>query len=155
MHKLIREPQINRKRNIIQLTCIFLIVTVVSTCFSCAPKNPATIASRVAEDWASSNVDGVSKSIAGLIANNNPLIEMAVSKTISQQINQRIAWEYSLPEKLAEERYKVVATAYSVIELPLLGNYRVSVNHNLEIDTRQKKVIDAEMDAGSFAIREL
>jgi len=121
-------------------------------CF-CAPKDPAVIASEVAEEWTSTNVDSVSKNIANLVANDNPLVEKAIALSIANKINDRISWEYSPPQKLAEEQYAVVATAYSEIELPLLGNYRVSVNYNLEIDTKLKQVMAANMDASSFAIR--
>jgi hypothetical protein len=142
----------NRKGKIIQLASIFLVITVISIFFCCAPKDPAVIAIEVAEEWASNNVNDVSKNIAGLVANSNPLIEAAVAMALGQQINQKMSWEYSNPQKLAEERYGLVATAYSEIELPLLGSYKVSVNYNLEIDTKLKQVISANMDASSFAI---
>jgi hypothetical protein len=143
------------RRQIVQIAYSLLLTGVMSILFCCAPQDPAVIASKVAQEWASNNVDGVSRSIAGLVDNSNPLIERAVSMTIAKQINQRIAWEYSPPEKLAEERYEVVATAYSEVELPLLGNYRVSVNYTLEIDTKLKQVIDANMEVSSFAIKKL
>jgi len=47
----------------------------------------------------------------------------------------------------------VIATAYSEIEMPLLGIHGVSVNYNLEIDTEQKQVLSADIDASSFALR--
>ena len=143
----------NHKGKIIRITSVFLFITVLSIFYSCAPKNPADIASKVAEEWASSNVDDVSRSIAGLIVNSNPLVEAAVGMAIAKEINQRIAWEYSHPQKLAEERYEVVTTAYAEIELPLLGRYKVSVNYNLEIDTKHKQVIGADVDVSSFALR--
>jgi len=146
----------NHKGETIQVTSVFLCIIVTSMfCCCCAPKDPASIASKVAEEWASNNVDGVSRSIAGLVANSNPLIETAIAMTIAKRINQRIAWEYSPPHKLAEDRYEVVTTAYSEIELPLLGSYRVSLNYNLEIDTDLKQVIGTNMDASSFAMSKL
>ena len=47
----------------------------------------------------------------------------------------------------------VVATAYAVIELPLPGDYRISVNYNLEIETKNKKVMNSTIDTGSFAMQ--
>jgi hypothetical protein len=138
---------------IIRFTYIILFITVVSVLCCCAPKDPAEIANKLAQEWASNNVDSVSSSIANLVANNNPLVEKAITMVIAKEINQRIAWEYSQPQKLAEQQYKVVATASSAIELPLLGSYKVSVNYNLEIDIKQKQVTSANIDAGSFAMR--
>ena len=143
----------NHKRKFIQITSVLLFISVISIFFCCAPKDPAVIASKVAEEWTSNNVDGVSRSIANLVTNSNPLVETAIAMAIEKEINQRIAWEYSHPQKLAEERYEVITTAYTEIELPLLGSYRVSLNYNLEIDTKHKQVIDAKMDVSSFAMR--
>jgi len=143
----------NHRRKIIQITAVFLFITVISMFFCCAPKDPAVIASKVAEEWTANNVDGVSRGIASLVANSNPLVKTAIAMAIEKQINQRIAWEYSHPQKLAEEQYEVITTAYTEIELPLLGNYKVSVNYNLEIDTKHKQVTDANMDVSSFAMR--
>ena len=143
----------NQKGKIIGFTSVFLFIMIICLFCCCAPKDPADIARKVAEEWASNNVDDVSRSVAGLIVDSSPLFEKAVAMAIEKAINQRIAWEYSHPKKLAEERYEVVTTAYAEIEFPLLGSYRVSVNYDLEIDTRQKQVISADMDVGSFALR--
>jgi len=142
----------NHKRKIAQGTYIFLFITIISVFFCCTPEEPAEIASTLAKEWTLKNVDSVSRSIAGLVANSNPLIETAITMVIAKEINQRITWQYSQPEKLAEERYRVVITASSKMEIPLLGSYKVSVNYNLEIDTRSRQVTSANIDAGSFAM---
>ena len=136
------------------LVLVLFLISLISVFLCCAPEDPADAALEVAKNWSSSNVNGISKNIAGMVAGSNPLIEAAVSASIGQQINQKISWEYSVPQKLAEERYRVIATAYSEIELPLLGKYRISVNYNLEINTGQKQVISANIDPGSFAMRQ-
>ena len=143
----------NHNGKIIQITSILLCIILASIFCRCAPKDQANIASKLAQDWASNNVDSVSKSIASLVVNNNPLLQTVIGTAITKEINQRIAWEYSHPRKLAEERYEVIATAYAVIELPLLGSYKISVNYNLEIDTKNKKIISSNIDAGSFAMK--
>lgn len=145
----------NHKRQIIRITSVFLFIAVISVFFCCAPKDPADIASKVAKEWTSNNVNDVSRGMASLIANSNPLVETAIAMGIGKEINQRIAWEYSQPQKLAEERYQVVTTAYTELELPLLGSYKISVNYNLEVDTKNKQVIGANMDVSSFAMKKL
>ena len=140
------------KVKITQFTYVFLFIAIVSIFCCCAPKDPADIASKLAQDWASSNINSISRSIAGLVSKNNPLIETAVTMAIDNQINKKIVWVYSEPQKLAEGHYSVMATAYSPIELHLLGNYRISINYKLEIDTKLEKVIAANIDAGYFAM---
>ncbi|HEX75748.1 MAG TPA: hypothetical protein G4O12_04105 [Dehalococcoidia bacterium] len=142
----------NHKGKFIQITYILVFIGVISIFFCCAQKDPAVIASEVAEGWVVNNVDSVSKSIAGLVVNESPLFEKVVAMTIEKEISQRIAWEYSKPQKIAEDRYEVVTTAYTGIALPLLGNYKVSVNYNLIIDTKNKQVLDADIDVSSFAL---
>jgi hypothetical protein len=143
----------NHKGKIVQLTSVFLFITVISIFFCCAPKDPAAIASKVAEDWASNNVNDVSKSIAGLVVNNNPLLQTVVGTAITNEINQRIKWEFSYPQKIEEDQYTVIATAYAIIGLPLFGSYILSVNYNLAVDAKNKKVISSNIDAGSFAMQ--
>lgn len=139
----------NRLINIGRALLIIIMMAVLS---NCSPVDPAQIASEVAREWTSNNIDTVSKGIAGQVVSNNPLLEATVAVVISNEIKQGIDWEYSHPNKLDQNRYGVVATAFTLIEIPLLGNYRASLNYNLEIDTKEKRVIKADIDAGSFTM---
>jgi len=129
-----------------------LISIIICMSCNCSPVDPAEIASKVAREWTANNIDVVSKGIAGQVVSNNPILETTVAIVISNEIKQRIVWEYSPPNKLDENRYGVVATAFTPVEIPLLGNYKASLNYNLEIDTKEKRVINADIDAGSFAM---
>lgn len=142
----------NHKMRIFQVVSVLLFIGIMSMFFSCAPKDPAVIAGKVAKEWSANNVDNVSSSIGDLIAGDNPLIKIAMVTVIKNEIKQRIAWEYSEPRKLGEDQYEVIATAYSGVEVPLLGSYKVSLDYNLKIDTGRKQVISADMDASSFAL---
>jgi hypothetical protein len=144
----------DNQRRFIHITSIFLFITVIGVLCCCAPRDPAVTAGEVAREWAKNNAGEISKSISTLVADNNPLAAAAISMVISKEINQRIAYEYSVPRKLAEDRYQVLTTAYAVIEIPVLGKFKVSVNYNLEIDTRQKKVLSANIDPGSFSMQQ-
>jgi hypothetical protein len=143
----------NHGRIIIRITRIIFTIIVISVLCCCAPKDPAEIASKLAQEWTSNNVGSVSNNIVSLLVNNNPPVEKAITMVIADEINNRITWECSQPQKLDEERYNVVATISSLIELPVLGSYKLSVNYNLDIDTKQKKVTNAAIDASSFAMR--
>jgi len=140
------------KEKIVQITYVLLLIGVISIFSGCAPKDPAAIALKVAQEWSANNVDEVAENIAGLVAKDNPVIKMATTMAIEQEISKRIAWEFSNPQKIGEEQYGVVATAYTVISVPVLGNYKVSVDYNLEIDTKEKQVIESDMDASTFSL---
>ena len=142
----------NYKGKFTQIAYILVFIGVISVFFSCAQKDPAVIATEVAEEWVANNVDNMSESITGLVVSENPLFEKIAAMTIEKEIGQRIDWKYSRPQKIEENRYEVVVTAYTEIALPLLGNYKVSVNYDLIIDTENEQVLDADMDASSFAL---
>ena len=142
----------NHKGKFTQIAYILVFIGVISVFFSCAQKDPTVVASEVAEEWAANNVDNMSESITGLVVSENPLFEKIVAMTIEKEIGQRIAWKCSRPQKIEENRYEVVVTAYTEIALSLLGNYKVSVNYDLIIDTENKQVLDADIDVSSFAL---
>lgn len=147
-----RGDEMTHKIKFIQTGHTLLFITLISVLFSCAPSDPAEIAANLAREWTANNIDSVSKGIAAQVVSNNPLLEATISAAISNEIKQRITWEYAKPQKLNEVMYGVITTASIPIEVPLLGNYKISVNYNLKINTSEKSVISADMDAGSFAM---
>jgi hypothetical protein len=143
---------IKHKKTIFTIIISLIVITAVIMLSGCAGKDPSVIAVEVSREWAADNVDSVSKSIAGLVANNSPLFKTIVAKTIEKNINDRLAWKFSDPRKVAEDRYEVVATAYTDIDLSIVGSYTTSIDYNLTIDTKNKEVVTADMDPGSFTM---
>jgi len=146
---------VKRKRIICCIASVSILLTAFINIAGCANEDPAEIANKVAMEWAENNVHIVADNIAGLIASDNPLVKAALSMTVSAEIKDRISWEYSVPRRLADDRYEVTATAYTVLEVPVLGTYRISVNYILEIDTANRKVTNASLDPGSFSMQKL
>lgn len=140
------------QKRFIRYIQVLLVLTCICTFFSCSPKDPPEIAREVARGWTENNIESISKSISAQVADNNPLVATAIAAAISNEIKQRISWQYSQPEKLSEDRYGVIAKASVPLEIPLLGNYHISLNYNLVIDTSNKQVLNATMDTGSFAM---
>jgi hypothetical protein len=138
---------------VILLVTIFVCIGAIPLLSGCAPKDPADIAAKVAEEWAENNVDSVSKSIAGLSANKSALFEKIVAMAIEKQIKDRLSWEFSTPRKISESRYEVIVTAYTSIDMAIMGTQKVSVDHILTIDTEKELVLNAELDPGSFSFK--
>lgn len=135
-----------------QASHILLFIILTNVLSSCAPSEPAGIAANLAKEWTTNNIDSVSKGIAAQVVRNNPLLEATISAVISNEIKYRITWGYSKPRKTDGDRYEVITTAAIPVEIPVLGSYKISVNYNLQIDTKAKRVLSADMDAGSFAM---
>jgi hypothetical protein len=129
-----------------------IVIGAVIMLPGCAGKDPSVIAVEVSREWAANNVDSVSKSIASLIAKDSPIFKTIVAKTIEKDINDRLAWKFSEPRKVTEDLYEVVATAYTEIDLSILGTYLASIDYNLTIDTKNKVVITADIDPSSFSL---
>lgn len=135
---------------IIFLSLFIIGITIMLP--GCVKKDPALIAAEVAREWTTGNIDNVSKNIAEKVASDSPIFKTIVAKTIEKDINSKLNWKYSEPRKTAEDRYKVVATAYTDINLAIMGMYTASIDYDLTIDTKNKEVITADMDPGSFAL---
>ena len=142
------------KRIFILTISIIIFIIALPVIPGCSQKDPAIIATEVAKEWASQNIDTVSKSIAGLIVSESPLFTKIVATTIENKINQNISWEFSEPQKMAEDRYEVTATAYTDTELSLLGTYEISLDYDLTIDTGNRQVLNADVDVSSFRLTE-
>ncbi len=140
------------REKIVRIAYALLFIGVISVFTGCTSQDPAAIALKVAQEWSANNVDEVAGSIVDLVVEDNPIVKAAAAMAIEKEITKRIAWEFSNPQQIGEERYGVVATAYTMITVPVLGDYKVSVDYNLEIDTKEKQVIAADMDAGTFSL---
>ena len=140
------------KLQIVHLAYFSLFIGVIALLTCCTPKDPTDIALKVAQEWSADNVDEVAGNVTDLVAKDNPLAKMAASTAIKQEISKRIDWEFSNPKKIGENQYGVIATAFTVISVPVLGDYKMSVDYNLEIDTKAKQVIAADMDPSTFSL---
>jgi hypothetical protein len=143
---------IKNKKALFTIVLSLLVIGTAIMLPGCAKKDPAVIAAEVAREWASGNIDNVSKNIAEQVASDSPIFKTIVAKTIEKDINSKLNWKYSEPRKIGEDRYEVVATAYTDIDLAIMGMYTASIDYDLTIDTKNKKVITADMDPGSFAL---
>ncbi len=142
-----------KNKKALSIIILLLVITGITIVLpGCAKKDPAVIAAEVAREWASGNIGNVSKNIAEQVASDSPIFKTIVAKTIEKDINAKLNWKYSQPRKVAEDRYEVVATAYTDIDLSLMGMYTASIDYDLTIDTKNKEVITADMDPGSFAL---
>jgi hypothetical protein len=86
-------------------------------------------------------------------ADRSALFEKIVAMAIEKQIKDRLSWEFSTPRKISEGRYEVIATAYTSIDMAIMGTQKVSVDHILTIDTENELVLNAELDPGSFSFK--
>lgn len=140
-----------KRKCIIGLAIVLMLFTAISlVIIGCQRTNHAEIATRIAEDWTSESVAYVSEEMALLIISDIPLVTDAFTSLIEGQITEHVAWSYSQPSKLSDNRYKVIPTAMSTIDVPMIGSYSVSADFLLTVDTEQEKVVNWGIDTNSF-----
>jgi hypothetical protein len=125
---------------------------------ACGSESSEEVATKVAQDWTSSNVSQVASLLGELVTGDTLILRNLAAAIINDQINENITWTYSNPAKVSEDRYRVVATASSQISINLLllqRDYRLSGNFFLTVNTDKKQLQDWELDIGSFDITEL
>ena len=138
-----------------RLTVALLFLLSVLLVLGCSARDPSTLALEIADEWATENIDKISKDLTASIVNDNPLLKTVAAAAVEKEISKRVSWEYSRPVEVGPDLYEVVATAYSDIELPVMGLYRISLCYYLTIDIEQRRVLDASADMQSFTFRKV
>ena len=116
------------------------------------------IAADVAREWVGSNTKLISDAAVELIVADKPALAHVIGAVVADQARDQLSWTYSVPRKLSEDRYMVVATTAAGVEvnLPTVGKkvYSVSVPFDLEIDTGTRTVLDWSVDFDSARLVE-
>lgn len=133
------------------VVALSLVLSIVICGFGCGQGDPSAIAADVAKKWTAENIDRISKDLTGMIVKDNPLLKTIAASTLEGEISKMINWSYSAPEERAPGLYSVITTAYSDVEFPVMGTYRVSLSYDLTIDTEAKQVQKATPDINSFS----
>ena len=133
-----------------KLLAVILLLSIVTALPSVSCKNHEETATQVASEWTSNKIAIASQLIALAIISEIPVITDKFASQIEDQINEKVTWTYPKPSKLSDNSYRVTPHAKVTIGLPLIGDYSISVDLQLTIDTEQERVTDYSLDAGSF-----
>ena len=100
----------------------------------------------VAQAWTASTTEAVVSAIVDLVIGNVPVAPGFASDKITEQVNKRLAWDYSDPQESSGNIYRVTATASTEvsIEVPLLGSktYQAVLPFDLQVDVEAESVKD-------------
>ena len=101
---------------------------------------------QVAQAWTASTTKAVVSAIVDLVIGNVPIAPGFASNKITEQVNKRLAWDYSDPQESSGNIYRVTATASTEvsIEVPLLGSktYQAVLPFDLQVDVEAESVKD-------------
>ncbi len=101
---------------------------------------------QVAQAWTASSTEAVVSAIVDLVIGNVPVASGFASDKIIEQVNKRLAWEYSDPHESPGNIYRVTATASTEvsIEAPFLGSktYQAVLPFDLQVDIEAESFMD-------------
>ena len=125
---------------------LLVLVVAASLVVGCGGgENKEDFASEVARTWVSDSIDEVIDEVVELVAGETPVVSQIAGGVLSEQIRNNVSWEYSTPEREAEDRYQVIAIASVAvdIDIPILGTktYAASLPFALDVDTDAETVV--------------
>lgn len=133
---------------------MFIILCGIAV-VACSGGDPEEVATEVAHQWIDSSVEEVSEILAELLTSGTPVLNQLAGSLIEGQIRERVQWTLSTPSKVAEDRYKIVASARVPIDIDALikWNSVVSLDFSLSINTAQREVVSWFPDSASFDVQ--
>ena len=102
------------------------------------------MALELAKEWTRSSIDKVSDMLGLAVTEGTPVLHDIASSLIGNQIKQKVEWTFSDPESTAEDRYRVVATGSTPLEIGLLTfKWRSTASGDFEllIDTSENQLL--------------
>ena len=93
---------------------------------------------------AAATTEAVVSAIVDLVIGEVPIASSSAADKITEQVNQRLNWDYSAAEKAAGGLYRVTATASTEVTLnaPLIGSktYQAVLPFELQVDVETESV---------------
>ncbi len=128
----------------LRLTSFVLACVAVGAVMACEA-NQEAVATRVATDWVTDNVDPVSEEFARLVIGDYPILTQVAGDVLADRIQDSVTWAYGEPECEPDGRCRLIATASVTIDVsvPLLGDrrYAASMPFSLLVDTDAESVL--------------
>jgi hypothetical protein len=137
-----------------------IVLALIGGALGCgggSDENQEEIALQVAKDWTGESISNIAEDIADAVTLGIPVLSNLAKPLIEEQIRANVHWSYSTPVKRADSRYDVVSTASVpiVIDIPFISTtYDVSVDYDLDIDTKERQVVDSQLNLSSLSVRE-
>lgn len=128
----------------LRLTSFILACAAIGVVMACGA-NQEAVATRVATEWVTDNVDPVSEEFARLVIGDYPILAQVAGDVLADRIQDSVTWAYDEPQCESDDRCRLIATASVTIDvsLPLLGDrrYVASLPFSLLVDTDAESVL--------------
>jgi len=109
----------------------------------------------VVRQWEKSQGSNIAKELVRIIPDRVPFLREVASSSLAGIINKNLSFSALEPEEVSRDLYKVVDTVHIKVGsgIPLIGKqFSVSINYNINVDVKAKKIVEARPDIMSLKI---
>ena len=121
-------------------TTLLIVLVAAGLAAACSSPSYDQKALEIAEQWSKTSVDAISDEVANLLVDDSPTLANLGGSLWSDQIQERINWDYSAPSCNSDGECTLTATARTDIEIsvPLVidKSWTVSLPFDLDIDAK-------------------
>lgn len=106
-------------------------------------------------NWEKSQVARIAKDIVRIIPDKVPFLRDVAESSLSNIINKNMEFSMNEPQKVSKELYHVVDTVRVRVgpDIPLIGRrFTLSIDYNISVNVKEKRVVEAKADIGSLKI---
>ncbi len=109
----------------------------------------------VVKHWEQSQVSYIANELVRIIPDQVPFLREVASSSLADIINKNLAFFTSEPEEVSGDLYQVkdIVRVKVGSGIPFIGKqFSASINYNIKIDVKAKKVVEAKPDLPSLKI---
>lgn len=109
----------------------------------------------IVKHWEKSQVSYIANELVRIIPDQAPFLREVASSSLADIINKNLAFSVSEPEEVSGDLYQVKDIVRVKVGpgIPFIGKqFSVSMNYNIRVDVKAKKVVEAKPDLPSLKI---
>lgn len=112
-------------------------------------------ATNIVRNWEKTQVSNIAKDIVRIIPQEAPFLRDMAQSSLTSLINKNLEFFAGEPQQVSSNIYSIIDTARVKIGpgIPFIGKqFTISVNYDVKVDVKVKKVVEARPDISSLKI---
>lgn len=112
-------------------------------------------ATNIVRNWEKTQVSDIAKDIVRIIPREAPFLRDIAQSSLTGLINKNLEFFAGEPQEVSGNIYSIIDTARVKVGpgIPFIGKqFTISVNYDVKVDVKEKKVVEARPDISSLKI---
>ncbi len=113
------------------------------------------VAKGIVKNWEKSKVSDIADEIVRIIPGQVPFLRELASTSLSGMLRNSLIFSASEPHKISDNIYHIIDTVRIKVGpgIPFIDKqFTVSINYNINVDVKVKKIVKASPDISSLKI---